>query len=88
LHEEVDVERVEINEFVDGPRAVRQEGDVTVIPVMEEVLVVEKRLMLKEEIRLRRRVHETREPQQVTVRHEHVEVDRLEDSPGDAPQGT
>jgi uncharacterized protein (TIGR02271 family) len=87
-HEEVDVERVEINEFVDGPRQVRQEGDVTIIPVMEEVLVVQKRLMLKEEIRLRRRVHETREPQQVTLRREEVEVERVQDSPSNSPQGT
>lgn len=88
LHEQVDVDRVEINEFVDGPRTVRQEGDVTIIPVMEEVLVVEKRLMLKEEIRLRRRVHETREPRQVTVRREEVEVERVEESPDNPPQGT
>jgi uncharacterized protein (TIGR02271 family) len=87
LHEEVDVERVEINEFIDGPRTVRQDGDVTIIPVIEEVLVVEKRLMLKEEIRLRRRVHETREPQQVTLRREEVEVERVEESPKNAPQG-
>lgn len=33
---------------------VRIEGDVTIVPVMEEVLVIEKRLMLVEEIHIRR----------------------------------
>jgi hypothetical protein len=33
---------------------VRQEGDTTIVPVVEEVLVVERRLMLKEEIRIKR----------------------------------
>lgn len=35
---------------------IRTEGDVTIVPVLEEVLVVEKRLVLKEELHIRRRV--------------------------------
>ena len=49
--EEVIVERKEINQYIDvAPPAVRQEGDVTIISVIKEVLVVEKRLMLVEEL--------------------------------------
>src|SRR4051812_37594004 len=47
--EEVTVERVRVECFVDGPQPTRREGDAVVIPIVEEVLVVEKRLMLKEE---------------------------------------
>ena len=36
-----------IDQFVDAAPQVRTEGDVTIIPVVEEVLVVEKRLVLK-----------------------------------------
>jgi hypothetical protein len=55
LEEAVNVERVPVNRFIDEPAETRQEGDVTIVPVMEEVLVVQRRLMLKEEIRITRR---------------------------------
>jgi hypothetical protein len=44
------------------------------------VLVVEKRLMLKEEIRITRRKTEFSEPQRVLVRSEHAAVERIEDA--------
>ena len=72
--EHVEVERVPVNQFVDGPVSVRQEGDVTVVPVLEEVLVVEKRLMLREEVRLTRRREVKRHVEHVTLRTENVEV--------------
>ena len=77
--EDVSVERVAVNRAVDGPVAVRYEGDTMIVPVLEEVLVVEKRLMLKEEIRITRRKTEFREPQRVVVRTEHAAVERIED---------
>jgi hypothetical protein len=55
LEEAVNVERVPVNRFIEQPVETRQEGDVTIVPVMEEVLVVQRRLMLKEEIRITRR---------------------------------
>jgi uncharacterized protein (TIGR02271 family) len=81
LEETVEVERVAVNRFVDAPLPVRQEGDVTIVPVFEEVLVVEKRLMLKEEIRLVRRKVATRERRSFDVRKEQVHVLRA-DGPG------
>jgi stress response protein YsnF len=63
--ETVEVTRVPVNREVDVAPAVRTEGDVTVIPVVEEIVVVEKRLVLKEEIHLRRTV--TREEVEVPV---------------------
>lgn len=75
--ETVSVERVPVNRVVDGPVAVRQEGDTTIVPVMEEVLVVERRLVLKEEVHIvRRRVTEPAEAQRVTLRREEIVVER------------
>jgi stress response protein YsnF len=52
--ERVTVSRVPINRYVEAPPQVRTEGDVTIIPVLEEVLIVEKKLLLREEIHLQR----------------------------------
>ncbi len=79
----VQVERVPVHRVVDGPVATRQEGDTLVVPVLEEVLVVEKRLMLTEELRVTvRREQQAAEPQRVTLRREEVVVERGEPAPG------
>jgi uncharacterized protein (TIGR02271 family) len=69
------IERVAINRAVSEAPPVRQEGDTLVIPVLEEVAVVERRLMLREEIRIR--CQEIVEPfrQDVTVRTEEVQIE-------------
>lgn len=76
LREEYDVERVPVEEFVDGPVAPWHEGETLVVPVLEEVLVVEKRLLVREELRIRRRRFEERRPQRVTLLGEEVSVER------------
>jgi uncharacterized protein (TIGR02271 family) len=75
--EVVEVKRVPVDRIVDAAPAVRQDGDVTIIPVMEEVLVVEKRLVLKEELHVRRRRTQESVEVPVTLRRERVEVERL-----------
>ena len=45
-------------------------------PEIEEVLVVEKRLVLKEEVRVTRKRRQVRNPQRVTLRREEVVVER------------
>lgn len=75
--ETLQVERVAVNQPVDGPVSIRYEGDTLVVPVLEEVLVVEKRLMLKEELRIAKHRVESRQPRQVTLRREEVTVERL-----------
>jgi uncharacterized protein (TIGR02271 family) len=92
--EEVTVERVPVERFVEGPQPMRREGDVVVIPIVEEVLVVEKRLMLKEELRVRKQIVEIRDPQTVRLRREEAVVERLppletdEKARPDTPGGT
>lgn len=46
------IERVAIGRVLDGPVTQRQEGDTLILPVVEEVLVWEKKMILKEEIRV------------------------------------
>jgi len=77
VSEEVVVERVPINRMVDAAPQPRQEGDTLVFPVLEEVVVVERRLMLKEEVRITKRITETRNPQTVTLRSEEVRIERM-----------
>ena len=81
--EDVVVERVAVNRVVEGPVEVRQEGDTMVVPLLEEVLVVEKRLILREEVRITRRRTETHHPQTVTLRKEDVKVERIPSDNGD-----
>lgn len=76
-HHEVEIERVAIGRPVDSPPAIRQEGDVTVIPVVEETVVIERRLMLKEEIRVRRVRQVEHHTEQVTLRTQHADIRRL-----------
>ncbi|MGE3539757.1 MAG: YsnF/AvaK domain-containing protein [Candidatus Tectimicrobiota bacterium] len=80
FRDEVEVTRVPVQRIVDAPVPVREENGTTIIPVLEEVLVVEKRLMLTEEIHIRTHRVETRQPQRVTLRSEDVTVERLKHS--------
>jgi uncharacterized protein (TIGR02271 family) len=75
--EEVDVERVPVNQQIEAPLRPRYEGDTLVIPVMEEVLVVERRLMLKEEIRVTKRRQTVHNPQKIILRSEEILVERI-----------
>jgi uncharacterized protein (TIGR02271 family) len=73
---EVEVERIAINRQIDSAPDVRNEGETLVIPVVEERLVVEKRLFLREEIHVHRRRTVTRFRQNVTLRSQEVIVER------------
>jgi uncharacterized protein (TIGR02271 family) len=74
--EAVEIERVPVDRFVDQPAEVRTEGDTTIVPVHEEVLVVEKRLMLKEELHLTKRTEDRREQRRVTLRSQSAHIER------------
>lgn len=76
IRETVDVERVPIGRPVTATPAIRQEGNTTIYPVLEEIVVVEKKLMLVEEIRVTTRQTVEHEPQSVTLRREEISVER------------
>lgn len=77
LRESVEVERVPINRIVAEAPPSRQEDDTLIIPVLEEVLVVEKRLMLKEEVRITRTQTKVHQPQAVTLRTEEAVIEGI-----------
>jgi uncharacterized protein (TIGR02271 family) len=76
-HEEVTVTRVPVQRVVDGPIPVRHEDDTMIVSIMEEVLVVEKRLLLKEELHIRKQRVATHQPQHITLRSEEALIERL-----------
>ena len=77
--ERVEIERVSVNRLVSEAAPVRFDGDTMIVPLFEEVLVVSKQLMLVEEVRISKARSERRDPQQVTLRRETVEVRRSRD---------
>lgn len=84
--EEVIMERKAINQYVDtAPPASRYEGETLIIPVLKEVLVVEKKLMLVEELHISKRRTEQMVSGTETLRKESVEINR---SSGNEPQST
>jgi stress response protein YsnF len=74
--ERVETTRVEIGKEIDTIPSVRTNGDTTVIPVVEEVLVVEKRLILKDEIHVRRVISDDQVEVPVTLRKQRAVVKR------------
>jgi uncharacterized protein (TIGR02271 family) len=78
VHEVVRVERVAVEppRPVDAPPAVRNDGDVTIIPVVEERLVLTKVLVVTEEVHITRERTVRHAPQTVTLRAERVRVER------------
>jgi uncharacterized protein (TIGR02271 family) len=78
-HETVRIERRPVNrELADGEvLAVRFEGDTMIVPVVKEVVVTQKRLVLVEEIRIARTSGTHRVPQSATVLEEQIEVERV-----------
>jgi uncharacterized protein (TIGR02271 family) len=79
--EEATVTRVPIDREIDAHPGIRQEGDVTIIPLVEEVLVVERRLVLREELHIRKSRRTVEVEQPVTLRSEDAVVERVTTPP-------
>jgi stress response protein YsnF len=82
----VEVTRVPIDRPVDTAPDIRTEGDVTIVPVLEEILIVEKRLVLKEELHIRRRLATETVEVPVELRRQRAAVERIpaDEETGDA----
>ncbi|TXN40120.1 DUF2382 domain-containing protein [Methylobacterium sp. WL30] len=77
----VGVTRVPINRTLaegETPPLVREENGVTIIPVLEEILVVEKRLVLREEVHVRQTTADEDVEVPVTLRKQHAVVERVD----------
>lgn len=75
--EQVNVQRIAVNRYVDEAPAVRYEGDTMIVPVLREEIVVTKRLLLVEELHVRKQVLITHAPQTVELRREEVHYERI-----------
>ena len=93
--ETVEVTRVPVDRVVRSAPEVRVEGDVTIIPVIEELLVLQTELVLTEEIRIRRTPTTEAVEIPVTLRRQRAVVERTDPETGalvleqtDSPEGT
>lgn len=86
-HESVDVQRVAVGREVASAPPVRTEDGVTIVPVLEERLIIEKRLVLKEELHIRRSSVEEPVEAPVTLRRQRVEVERTKAEPEPSASG-
>ena len=75
--DDVTIERVAVNREVTEPPRTREENGVLIVPLLEEVVVVEKRLVLKEELHVRRNPKRERVDESVRLRAMRAEVDRV-----------
>lgn len=83
--ETLEIERVPIDREVTGPLEIRVEGDTTIVPVVEETIVLQKRYVLREEVRITKRRSEQVERLHVPVRRETAEITRSA-AAGDDPE--
>jgi len=80
VHEDIEVRRVPVNREVTEPPRVRRRGDTVIVPVVEEEMVVTKRLVLKEEIHIVKRRTKERVVKEVELERERAEIHRLDAS--------
>lgn len=73
----VEVERVPVGRVIDAIPPVKDDAEHMIIPIVEETVVVERKLVLKEELHIRRK--QTTEPYQerVKLRYQTAEVTRI-----------
>jgi uncharacterized protein (TIGR02271 family) len=77
LRTSVEVKRVPIGRVIDSIPPVKEDAGVTIIPVVEETVIVERRLVLKEEVHVRRLQTTERYQETVQLRHQTAEVTRI-----------
>jgi len=75
--EQVHIERVRVNKIIEtAPDAVRYEGNTMIIPVLQEITVTEKKLLLIEEIHVTKTSVSTEEAREITLRKEEIKIER------------
>lgn len=76
-HERVEVERVPIDKEIDAIPPRRQEGDTVIVPVVEEVTIVRRKLVLKEEVHLKLVRSTEQHRESVTLRRQEATIERI-----------
>ena len=72
--EDIEMQRVPVNRILEAPAEIRIEEGVTIIPVMEERLKIEKQLILREEIRITKKRTTVRDPRVVALEKNRADV--------------
>jgi len=81
VHDRHEMETVAIGTFVDQRPLIRETDDEIIIPIVEEVLVVERRLRLKEELHIRKKRVTEHHREDVVLRVQEAHVSRLPPKP-------
>ncbi len=76
MQQDVRVERVPFDREIDEAPVVREENGVTIIPVVDEILVIEKRLVLREEIHVHKTQQTVDVEKPVTMRSTNVTIEK------------
>ena len=78
LSEHAEVETIPVGRQVSEMPSVRQEGDTIIIPIVEEVLHTERRLILKEEVKITRRRKTEQFQDRVQLRYQEAVITRVQ----------
>ena len=81
LHDEVDVTRVPVERWVDAPERERWEDGKMIVPLHREVLVIERRLQVFEELHIAPQRRQERHREEITLRREEAVIEREKLSP-------
>jgi uncharacterized protein (TIGR02271 family) len=77
LRESAEVERIPIGRQISEMPSIRHEGETIVVPIVEEILHTERRLILKEEVRITKRKTTEQFHDRVTLRYQEAVVTRV-----------
>jgi uncharacterized protein (TIGR02271 family) len=77
LRESAEVETIPIGRQISEMPSIRHEGETIVVPIVEEILHTERRLILKEEVRITKRKTTEQFHDRVTLRYQEAVVTRV-----------
>ena len=75
--EDVEIKKVPVNTYVTETPVVRHEGNVIIIPVVKEVMVIEKKLLLVEEVHITKHTTTKEHTETVGLKKQEVTVNRI-----------
>ena len=81
---DVDVVRIPVDRVIDTIPEIRGEGDVTIIPVVEERIVMTRELFLREEIHVRQTAYRETHDVPVSVRKQRAQIDHMDAQDGNS----
>ncbi len=74
----VEVKRVKMNRVVDGPQPVQRVGNTLIVPVVSEVLRIQKEWVVTEEIHITESQEKETVQETVTLGRENAQIERLD----------